>query len=497
MSVTQRPVSRMPVAPRIARACALGLLLLVVAGLATCQRRPGALAQIRATGELRVATVNAVDTYYAGPERARGYEYDLVRGFADTLGARLKIITVADREAVLAAVASNRAQLGVGVAINKPRRRRVRFTPAYKTIPLAVVYKRYTPRPHDLADLSGRLTLTHDTAMADWLRRVQPNLAFKQAAGTDIEGVMAQIATGHVRTTVAPANLVALNQRYHPSLRVAFELEARERHLAWALSPADRAAGRDALYNKTIAYLHTARTSNLLTRLDERYYGHASRLGFIGGAEFARQVKARLARWRPYFKRAARDYGIDWRLLAAIAYQESRWDPSARSPTDVRGMMMLTESTAARMDIVDRRNPQQSIDGGTRYLLQLMERLPEAIERPDRVWYALAAYNLGLGHVLDARRLLSGAGRNPDIWFNMADALPDLDDARYARSLRYGLANGDIALAYVSNIRAYYDILRWMSDRREVADDDKLAVAPARGLYDTARPDLAAAAPVF
>lgn len=487
----------MPGAQRVARTCALGALVLVVAGLVTCQRRPGALAQIQATGELRVATVNAVDTYYAGPERARGYEYDLVRGLAETLDARLNIITVADREAVLAAVASNRAQLGVGVAVNEPRRRRVRFTPAYKTIPLAVVYKRYTPRPRTLADLSGRLTLSGDTAMADWLRRVQPDLVFKQAAKTDIEGVMAEIATGHVRATVAPANLVALNQRYHPSLRVAFELGARERRLAWALSPADRAGRRDGLYNKTIAYLHAAKTSNLLARLDERYYGHASRLGFVGGAEFARQVKDRLARWRPYFKSAANDYGIDWRLLAAIGYQESRWDPSARSPTDVRGMMMLTESTAERMDIDNRRNPQQSIDGGTRYLLQLMERLPETIERPDRMWYALAAYNIGLGHVLDARRLLIGAGRDPDIWVNLADALPDLDDVRYARVLRYGLANGDIALAYVSDIRAYYDILRWMSDRRVVAADDKLAVAPARGLHDMAPQNPAAAAPVF
>tara|TARA_B100002049_G_scaffold228853_1_gene203756 strand:+ start:7552 stop:8970 length:1419 start_codon:yes stop_codon:yes gene_type:complete len=459
-------------------------LVLTVAGLTTCQRRPSGLAQVAATGVLRVATVSAVDTYYKGPERERGYEYDLVRAFADTLGARLEIITVADRDSVLAAVARGRAQLGVGVAVNEARRRRVRFTPIYDVTPLAVVYKRYEQRPERLADLSGRLTLAGDTAIGDWLRRRFPDLAFTRAARTDIEGVMAGVATGELQATIAPVNLVAMNQRYHPSLRVAFELAERERRLAWALSYHDARRGADGLYDRAIAFLQNAKNRGHLARLDERYFGHASRLGFVGGAEFARQVEARLARWRPYFKQAARRYGIDWRLLAAIGYQESRWDPAARSPTDVRGMMMLTESTAARMAVDNRRNPQQSIDGGTRYLLQLMDRLPASIKRPDRMWYALAAYNIGLGHVLDARRLLIGAGRDPDIWVNLVDALPDLDRARYADLLRYGPANGEAAMAYVSNIRAYFDILRWMSDRR--VTEPTFAVAPAHGLN---RPD--------
>lgn len=490
---------------RVLRWIAAILRLLVLAALtlllATCQYRPSMLQQVRNLGVLRVATINSATTYYLGADGPRGFEYDLARSFADALHVKLKIIVVPDRRSILKAVAQGRAQMGVGLMISAQRRRQLRFTPSYSQSKLKAVYRHTGDPPTHMADLSGQLVLPRDTALSGWLHQQYPSLEFTVDADANTEELMARIANGHVFATIANADLVAMNQRYYPSLRVAFTLPEVRQRMAWAFAKAPADGRDDGLYNKAIAYLEKAQRNGRVHILHDRYFGHAARLGFVGGAEFARQVKARLDRWKPYFKKTGTRYGVDWRLIAAIAYQESRWDQHAQSPTQVKGMMMLTRATAARMHVKNRQNPQQSIDGGTRYLLDVRRRLPDDIKPPDRTWFALAAYNIGLGHILDARHLLRLADRNPSVWVNLREALGWLSQQRYLHKTRFGYAQGKEAAAYVGDVRAYYDILRWMTTKntqgKPAALDEQPSAAGADNADPAKPPDISIDSPAF
>jgi membrane-bound lytic murein transglycosylase F len=159
----------------------------------------------------------------------------------------------------------------------------------------------------------------------------------------------------------------------------------------------------------------------------------------------------------------------DGRLLAAIGYQESHWDPAAISPTGVRGLMMLTRNTASVLGVEDRIDPAQSIPGGAKYLEQLKARLPSSIKEPDRTWFALASYNVGYGHVQDARAITEQMGKEPDLWAHVKDNLPLLAQHSWYSNTRHGYARGWEPVMYVENIRNYYDILVWLTE----GDDSK------------------------
>ena len=161
---------------------------------------------------------------------------------------------------------------------------------------------------------------------------------------------------------------------------------------------------------------------------------------------------------------------FDWRKLAAASYQESHWNPSARSPTGVRGMMMLTLPTAAYVGVDNRLDPEQSIRGGAFYLKDMMERLPDTIPENQRIWFALASYNIGLGHVEDARRLTESMGMDPDAWADVKKVLPLLQQSKYYKQTRYGYARGSEAVHYVDSIRRYYDTLVWIDDQTKQID---------------------------
>ena len=156
---------------------------------------------------------------------------------------------------------------------------------------------------------------------------------------------------------------------------------------------------------------------------------------------------------------------MDWRLLAAVGYQESHWDPDAVSPTGVKGLMMLTQDAAKDIGIKDREDPQQSILGGAKYLASMHKRIPDRIPEPDRTWLALAAYNVGLGHLEDARMLTLKNKGDADKWVDVKKNLPLLTKEKWFKQTRYGYARGREPVRYVENVRTYYDILVWITDQ--------------------------------
>jgi membrane-bound lytic murein transglycosylase F len=445
------------------------LVLVALGAIGTCSPNAPPLEEVRQSRVLRMATINSATTYYLGAGGPTGFEYDLARLFAAQLGAELEILVVADRAAAITAVRDRRAHFAAGLGATPSRERRVRFTPSYAAIQPQLVYRAGGDRPRNLKDVSGRLTVPAHVAVAEWLQRRHPEIEFHRQLRVNSEELLHRVAAGELYATIADANLVKLNQRYYTDLRVAFDLDETQ-PLAWAFPP----GGGMGLYNKAVAFIEDIRDTDRLRVIRDRYYGHADRLGFVGGKTFARQVEERLPRWREAFQRAAQEYDVDWRLLAAIGYQESHWRPNAVSPTLVRGLMMLTRETAREVGVDNRRDPFQSIRGGAAYYTDIRLRIPERIPEPDRSWMALAAYNIGMGHLMDVRRLVDGAGGDPDSWIEVRAALPWLTQERHYRRTRYGYARGYEAVTYVGNIRAYYDILLWMTSDTEMEIPDAL-----------------------
>src|SRR3989338_7795186 len=198
-------------------------------------------------------------------------------------------------------------------------------------------------------------------------------------------------------------------------------------------------------------------------------------------ASFISRRNTVLPRYRHLFEEAARLTGEDWQLLAALAYQESQWDPLATSSTNVRGMMMLTEDTADRMKVKNRLDARESVIAGAKYLVLLKEQMPDRIPEPDRTWLALAAYNQGYGHLEDARILTKRAGLNPDSWADVKKWMPLLTQPDYYGTLKHGYARGGEAVILVESIRGYYDMLKRL-------EPGQLAGASEEASYHLLRP---------
>ena len=223
-------------------------------------------------------------------------------------------------------------------------------------------------------------------------------------------------------------------------------------------------------------FLRRIEEDGTLAKLSEEHFGHTWDTNPVDSQTFNRRMRKRLPKYESIIRQVAEEYQLDWHLLAAIAYQESHWNPHAKSPTGVRGMMMLTQTTARELDIEDRLDPAQSLRGGARYFKKLRRRMPERIQEPDRTWFALAAYNIGRGHLEDARVITDREGGDPDRWTEVAERLPLLQKSKYYRNSKYGYARGSEPVTYVKNIRQYYNILSW----RDIARNQPLPPVSTR-----------------
>ena len=425
------------------------------------------LTEVLEEGELRVVTRHSATTYFQGPDGPGGVEYELARKFADLLGLKLKVVAAANVEGVLDTLAAGEADLAAaGLTVTEARQKRFRFTPPYQQVREQVVYRSGTPRPDDLQDMAAPIEVVAGSSHAERLRRLHsetPGMEWIENGGLDIGDLLHLVSEGVVDYAVADSNEFRLNRRYYPELRTAFNL-TEPQPLAWAF-PKDE---DDSLYRAAVAFFERIRADGELQHVLDRYYGHIDSFDYVGMRVFQRHFRERLPTYRYLFEAAAEETGLEWQLLAAVAYQESHWDPNAVSPTGVRGLMMLTQATASQVGVADRTDPPQSIRGGARYLDHLMAKIPERIGEPDRLWLALAAYNVGFQHLEDARILTESQGGNPDRWADVKKRLPLLRKKKWYQQTDHGYARGDEAAQYVENIRTYHDILLWLTSRERL-----------------------------
>ena len=441
-------------------AIALALIYAAQTWTPVTNEGPGrSLAAIKRSGELRVLTQNTPTAYYFDRDgRERGFEHDLVRSFAKHLDLKPIFIirdTVNDLKAAVAAGEADFA--AAGLSITRERQRKFLFGPTYQQVSQQVVCRRGGPRPRMTSDLAYvELLIIGGTSYEERLRELQtgfPNIEWQTVEDVSSEQLLEKIWRREVECTVMDSTIVAVNQRYFPELRVQFDLGQKD-DIAWLLPK-----GSEELKEAAAEWLNFYERNGHLASLNERYFGHVDLFDYVDTAAFKRRIKSRYSKYRALFQDAAQKYGLSEHLLAAQSYQESHWNPKARSPTGVRGIMMLTWPTAKQMGVKTRINAEQSIYGGAKYLAKLKSQLADQLIEPDLTWFALAAYNVGLGHLRDAQKLAQRMGRNPLLWNDMKEVLPLLSDPQFYKSLRFGYARGWEPVRYVQRIREYEHIL--------------------------------------
>lgn len=412
-------------------------------------------------GVLRMITLAGPTTYYENARGPTGYEYLLAKAFAEHLGVELKVTLMDSIPGILSSVGTPKGHFAAaGLSVTPQRMKHTLFSEPYSEVMQKVVYRAGTARPDSIPDLLGGELLTvagsAHTERLNELKHLYPDLNWREHPNAEVLELMEMVHSGEAEFAVVDSHDYLINRSLFPNAREAFDL-SEPQPLAWAF-PKRRDTSLLAAANR---FLQEFRDSGQLARLEEQFHGHTERFSAYGSRVFIHHLNTRLPQYLALFQETATELGLDWHLLAAMAYQESHWDPLAVSPTGVVGLMMLTRAAASEVNVTNRRDPEQSITGGAQYFIYTYNRIADRIQEPDRTWLALAAYNIGYGHLEDARILTERNGANPDRWEDVKEHLPLLQKRAHYSTVRFGYARGWEAVHYVENIRHYRSILQW------------------------------------
>jgi membrane-bound lytic murein transglycosylase F len=416
------------------------------------------LEAVKARGELVLITRNNSACYYEAAHGPAGFEYELAKAFADHLGVRLRLVIMEDEADMVETLLQGKADLvAAGLPFGRLSARMVALGPGYMDVQTQVVGRRGGPaidREQDLAHTP--IWVTGNSASLDELNTIKNEfggLSWQILSEYSSEEMLQLVWNQSVPLTVVESTTVKMNRRFYPDLVVHLTL-GEPQQLRWAMNPQSRRLQR-AVAN----WFATPAAKAAIGSLNAHYFGHLEQFDYVDIQRYRRRIDHLLPKYQAHFEEAASKHGLDWQLVAAQAYQESHWNPKAISFTGVRGIMMLTQDTAKTLGLKDRLAEAASIHAGTRYLARLHRLLGDEIQEPDRMLMALAAYNIGFGHLQDARELVRRLGKPADSWVSVREVLPLLQQKKYYRTLTHGYARGTEAVQYVDRIRTYHRVL--------------------------------------
>ncbi|SUW62652.1 Membrane-bound lytic murein transglycosylase F precursor [Buttiauxella agrestis] len=436
------------------------------------------IAAIQARGVLRVSTIQSPLTYTQYQGKEIGLDYEMAEQFARYLGVKLEVTVRPNIQELFDDIDNNKADvIAAGLVYNTQRSQHYQAGPAYYSVSQQMVYRMGSPRPKTLAGVKeNQLVLSPGVTSLNALKKLKeekyPDLSWRIDEQHSSTELLQQVVDGKIAFTIADSVAISTFQRVHPQLAVALDV-TDEQPVTW-FSALD---GDDSLSAALLDFYNKLNSDGTFARLEEKYLGHVGDFDYVDTRTFLKAVDSVLPELQPLFEKYATE--IDWRLLAAISYQESHWDNQATSPTGVRGLMMLTKNTAQSLGVTDRLDPEQSIAGGSQYLKDMMAKVPDSVPEEERIWFALTAYNMGYAHMLDARQLTAKQKGNPDSWADVKTRLPLLSQKQYYSKTTYGYARGHEAYAYVENIRKYHISLAGylLEKERLEAQEEKYAQA--------------------
>ena len=406
--------------------------------------------------ELIVLTTNQPTTYYIDREdKPTGPEYDMTQSFARALGVTVRYMEYDSTEALIGALRNGEGDIAAaGLTVTGERNAEFDFGPAYMDISEYLVCHRDAAFVNSIEDLKGReIVIPSATSYADTLYKEYPGIDWALSEKLLTPQLLEMVRSREIECTVSDSTIYDINRRYYPEISAKFTL-TKGSQLAWMY-----AKGNGRLDSRVHQWFSQYRESGDHARNIEKYYGYIDVFDYVDIQKFKRRIDSRLPKYKDWFIKAAEENGILPALLAAQSYQESHWDPKAKSPTGVRGIMMLTQPVAKSLGVTSRLDAKQNIFAGAKYHAKMKNMFDEKLGEPDRTWLALAAYNVGRGHFRDAQGLARKLGKNPDLWIDMKEVLPLLSVEEYYKELRYGYARGNEPVQYVTRIRDYDDIL--------------------------------------
>lgn len=405
-------------------------------------------------------TRNDLQGYYNYEDQPQGFEYELANLFAEQTGMELQIVAGSGWQDIQSALLNNRADIIAGIVTSIPGHERFAFSQSYMTARQVPVYNKKQPPINCAADLDGRTVAVAsgsayqtrlDALMSDGLIC---NAVYYQDKTADdfVKGV----SEGLYDVTMVYDYLALAYTRHYPNIAIGAVVKD-DLELAWAVRPEDT-----ALLAKINVFFSEMQADGSLERLYDRYFGLNSDQSYNELESFHRRIKRSLPNYHNTILQTAYQYGFDWRLIAAVIYQESQFNPNAVSYYGAAGLMQIMPKTAASLGLPAENiyDPHKNIAVGVRYLKRMYD-LFENAEDQERIKLALAAYNVGIGHVLDARKLAADRGLDKEQWDNVGEMLLLLSQKEHYAAARYGYCNGRETNNYVNNITTFYDILRY------------------------------------
>ncbi len=415
---------------------------------------PDALEKIKQRGKLVIITTNTPTTYYFDRDnQATGPEYDMTQAFAEALHVEVIYKIYNSTAEVLDALRNNEGDIAAaGLTITENRKIEFDFGPSYQKTNEFLVCHRSKKRIKNKKGLKDvEIVIAADSSYIESIKSY-PEASWSSSEKTNTVGLMEQVAAKKIECTISDSTLYNIERRYHTEIQDKYTL-AKQSNLAWLVNKEN-----DDLLGAIRRWFESYRDNNDLTSVLEKYYGFVEIFDYVDTHKFLDRVKTRLPPYKDFFIDAARKNKIEPSLLAAQSYQESHWDRKAKSPTGVRGIMMLTQPVAKSLGVTNRLHAEQNIYAGAKFQAK-MKKMVEHVDEPGRTWLALAAYNVGRGHFRDAQSLARKLNKDPDRWHDMKAVLPLLSQKKYYKDLRYGYARGNEPVRYVSRIRNYDALL--------------------------------------
>ncbi len=438
--------------------CILFTVLLILIHNEKIKTKHGTFRKIQRTGKIRLITDNSATCFYFYRGARTGFEYELALKFADYLDVELDVITPGWNN-VFSFLETGRGDFAAaGITITEKRAERFDFSISYMTIQQRLVHHKMILGPDSIKDLDGRtLHVRRGTSYHYRLQELkEKGIALNYVLHNNVptEELLRMVAKREIKFAVADSNIARLNRRYYPDLRIGIPLKHHE-SLGWAVRKNDT-----RLLESINNFLVKIKTDGTFKKIYNKYYGNIHIFDYFDVKKFHERIDGRLPKYKDVIVKEAEKHGFDWRIIAAVIYQESRFNPKARSFTNVRGLMQVTSDTAMEMGIDNRRNPYQSIEAGVRYLKKMYDRFDDIEDRYQRLLFAIGSYNVGYGHIRDAQKIAEKKGLNKNSWHALEKVLPLLSKRKYYKHTTYGYARGWEPVQYVERIMTYYDILK-------------------------------------
>jgi membrane-bound lytic murein transglycosylase F len=446
----------------------IAMLLICCAALLVRSAPASKLEQVRTAGELRVLSRSGPVSHYQSPEGLTGFEYTLLKGFADELGVKLVLKDAPSTiESLLAANSATFDLASPSVINSHTTKAHVEYTSAFMDLSLQLIYNSTQSAPADIKALAGKKVLVVNSASIPLplqeLQKSQPDVHWELVENVDMTDLLDMVERGHADYAIVDSAIFNIHRYSYPHTQVAFDMQAPQ-PLAWAIAPSHDAS----LYQAAQKYLAKIKNNGQLAQISSQFFDQFIEVNTDDALMFSKRLEKRFPRWEASIKAAAEKYNLDWQLIAAVGYQESHWIPNAESPSGVRGFMMLTPNTAKDLGVQNLEDPKQSILGGAKYLRYLQDTLADSIKGEDRLYMALAAYNQGIGHLADARALTRKLKGDPNSWQDVSKAFPLLAREQYYSKATHGYSRGWEPVLYVKNVMNYQKILAFKENQQQL-----------------------------